>query len=252
ERHRRPWIAFGWSWYGVSLLPVIGLVQVGSQARADRYTYIPLIGIFVVLAWAAAEVVSRFRASRLAVGAAAAACALALGAAARVQNHYWKDEVALDTHAIAVTRANWVAWNNLGKYYMDSDLPQAAACFRRAVGYKDDYDVAWYNLGVVLGGMRRDAEAIASYRRSLKLDPSNVDGWVNLSFEYEETGNPAAAVAAVREALRLRPEDPRALQSLAIALFAVGDRAGALAALQQLRGLNPQAAQQLAARLGLR
>jgi Tfp pilus assembly protein PilF len=251
QAKRRPWLTFGWAWYVVTLLPVIGLIQVGSQARADRYTYIPLVGIFVAIAWGAGELVSRFRVPRLVVGLAGAACLVPLAAAANRQSGYWKDEVALDTHAIAVTRANWVAWNNLGKYYMDSDLPRSAACFRRAIGYKDDYDVAWYNLAVVLGGLGRDAEAIASYRRALELDPANVDGWANLAFEYEVVGNPAVAENAAREALRLRPDDPRALASLAIALQVRGDRDGARRALERLRALDPKTAQQLAKRLGI-
>jgi Tfp pilus assembly protein PilF len=247
----RPWLAFGWTWYVVSLLPVIGLVQVGSQARADRYTYIPLIGIFAVIAWGAAGLASRLRVPRLLLGVGAIACVASLAAAARVQNGYWTAEVSLDTHAIDVTRANWVAWNNLGKHYMDTDLPRAATCFRRAIGYKENYDVAWYNLGVVLGGLRRDAEAIASYRRSLDLDPTNADGWRNLSFEYVEVGNFDAAVAAAGEALRIRPEDSAALQSLVISHWGRGDREGGRAAFQRLKAVDPAAASSLAARVGL-
>ena len=252
ERARRPWVAFGWAWYVVSLAPVIGLIQVGSQARADRYTYIPLVGIFVAVAWTAGEIVSRLRLHRAAPVAAAAAGLAALALVARAQNGYWKDEVSLDTRAIAVTRANWAAWNNLGKHYLGTDLPRSASCFRRAIGYKADYDVAWFNLGVAQGGMGQDAEAIASYRRSLDLDPANADGWANLSFEYLAVGNHAAAGAAADEALRRRPGDPRALASVAFSKSALGDRAGAMRAIDRLRTIDLVLARKISADLGFR
>ncbi|HET7452344.1 MAG TPA: tetratricopeptide repeat protein [Thermoanaerobaculia bacterium] len=252
ERSRRPWLAFGWAWYLVSLAPVIGLIQVGSQARADRYTYVSLVGVFVAIAWTAAELVRRFRVPRAVVATAAAATLGALALAARVQNGYWTDEVSLDAHAIAVTHANWVAWNNLGKHWMDTDLPRAAGCFRRAIGYKEDYDVAWFNLGVVQGGLGQDAGAIASYRRSLDLDPANVDGWANLSFEYLTVGNRPAAAAAAEQARRLRPDDPSALAALALSRAALGDRAGAERPLDRLRAVDPGLARRVAASLPAR
>jgi hypothetical protein len=252
SRSRRPWLAFGWAWFVVSLLPVIGIVQVGSQARADRYTYVPLVGIFVGIVWGAGELVSRFRIPRPVVGAGAAAVLGALSVAAHAQNGWWKDEAALDTHAIAVTRANWVAWNNLGKHYLGADLPRAEECFRRALGYKSDYDVAWFNLGVALGGLGRDAEAIASYRRALELQPDDPDAWANLSFEYQAVGNLAEAVAAAEEGLRRRPDHARALASLALSRARLGDREKALGLLHRLRGVDPVSAQRVAQALDAR
>jgi len=249
ERSRRPWLAFGWGWYVVALAPVIGLVQVGSQARADRYTYVPLIGVFVALVWAAGEIVSQFRLRRAVPLAASAACLASLAVLAHSQNGYWKDEVSLDTHAINATHANWVAWNNLGKHYLDTDLSRAAACFRRAIGYKEDYDVAWYNLGVVLGRLGRPGEAIASYRRSLDLDSKNADAWVNLSVEYQQAGNYLAGLKAAETALRLRPGDPAGLESVVVCDWVLGDRAGANAAWARLNAIDRAAASRVAEEL---
>jgi len=242
---RRPWLAMGWTWYLVSLLPVIGLVQVGSQARADRYTYLPLIGIFVALAWGAGEASDRLRLPRPAIAAAAAACLVPLAAAARVQSGYWRDGKTLYAHAIAVTPSNWLAWNNLGMQWLDTDPGRAAECFRRAVGAKADYEVGWYNLGVALGRRGLGREAIDGYRRSLALDPRNADGWVNLSLEYLAAGRSGEAAASAERALDVRPEDEKALQVLVLSALQRGDPMAARLWRRRLSVVNPLAAKAL-------
>ena len=124
-RRERPWLLFGWAWYLIALGPVVGFVQVGSQARADRYAYIPLIGIFVAIVW---ETASRLAVARIpaAIGAAGASVIVAaLAAAAFLQTATWRNGETLDTHALTVTRSNWLASNNLGNFGFRGEGPSA-------------------------------------------------------------------------------------------------------------------------------
>ena len=132
-RRRAPYLLMGWGWFVVTLVPVIGLVQVGDQAHADRYMYIPMVGLLVMLIWGAAEILEKLRAKTLAISLAAAAC-LASAALSWVQVGYWRNSETLFRHALAVTNDNKVANNNLGSYLMDSGrVSEALPYFETAV-----------------------------------------------------------------------------------------------------------------------
>ena len=132
-RRRAPYLLMGWGWFVVTLVPVIGLVQVGDQAHADRYMYIPMVGLLVMLIWGAAEILEKLRAKTLAIPLAAAAC-LASAVVSWVQVGYWRNSETLFRHALAVTNDNKVANNNLGNYLMDSGrLSEALPYFETAV-----------------------------------------------------------------------------------------------------------------------
>ena len=118
-RRRAPYLLMGWGWFVVTLVPVIGLVQVGDQAHADRYMYIPMVGLLVMLIWGAAEILEKLRAKSLAIPLAAAAC-LASAVVSWVQVGYWRNSETLFRHTLAVTRDNKIANNNLGNYLMAS------------------------------------------------------------------------------------------------------------------------------------
>jgi protein O-mannosyl-transferase len=244
----QPYLAVGWLWFLGMLVPVIGLVQIGSQALADRYTYLPLLGIFAAVCWGARDLLRRCRVSPRAAAAAASAAVLALAVPARLQAAVWRDGATLYTHAIRVTDRNWLAWNNLGMQELASP-EEAARCFREAVSIKPDYADAWYNLGVALGSEGRHAEAASSYRVALGLEPGNADGWVNLANEDRALGNPASAAAEGETALRFRPGDPLALSGLVLSDLARGDVRRAREDLARLRAADPEAASALEARL---
>jgi hypothetical protein len=142
----RPWLPVGWLWYLGTLVPTLGLVQVGLQARADRYTYLPLTGIFVMVAWSAAELLGGRR--RLRRGAAAAGCAalIVLAAASRHQAGLWRDTLTLFEHAAAVTGPNWMAENNIGAAWGNrGDHERALAHFARALEIRPNYPEAMNN-----------------------------------------------------------------------------------------------------------
>ncbi len=252
-RRHRPWLLFGWSWYLIALGPVIGLVQVGSQARADRYTYVPMIGVFVAAVW---EGASRLRARRIpvAVGATAGVLILAaLGARAFVQAGTWRNGETLYTHALRVTRNNWLASNNLGNFWLSRQQPERAlAAFREAARMKPDYEEAYYNEGVAFMTLSRPADAVAAYRESLRLSPSNTDAWVNLGFALLSLRRVPEGLQAYEKALSQRPDDPMALHGAAVARAVLGDSVTAAQYLARLRRVDSARAAELERSLGMR
>jgi len=192
-RRRRPYLLFGWAWYLVTLAPVAGIVQVGWQARADRYTYIPLIGIFLGVVWAVSD---RFADRPALLGSLASAALVTLGIGAFVQAGYWRDSETLFRRAIAVTDNNSVAHNNLGTALLRRGLlPQAEEQFAEAVRIDPSFADAHSNLGVALGRQGEIDEAILEFRRALDLDPDHADARRNLgraeAIQRRRQANPA-------------------------------------------------------------
>ncbi|HWR98884.1 MAG TPA: tetratricopeptide repeat protein [Candidatus Methanoperedens sp.] len=170
---RRGWALVGWLWFLVSLVPVIGLVQVGVQARADRYTYLPLTGIFLVCAWALRELVRRWSRLRPPVAAACVAALVALAARTWIQAGYWRSDTELFGRAVAVRPDNWIAINNLGNALLRAGrMQEGQAAISRA--YKLNpylrFDLL-IRTGDVYAGEGRLEEALATYRKAQELIP---------------------------------------------------------------------------------
>jgi tetratricopeptide (TPR) repeat protein len=251
-RRSRPWLLFGWAWYLISLVPVIGLVQVGSQTRADRYTYVPMIGIFIALVWElACRVRGRDIARRVASAAGGVAVA-ALGIVAFLQVRTWRDDEALYTRALRVTRDNWLASNNLGNVWLSRGEPaRALTVFQDAVRMKPDYEQARYNEGLALEALERPEEAVGAFRESVRLDPGNVDGWTHLGIGYLVLQRAPEGLEACERALVLRPDDALALHGATIACAAMGKDARALEFLARLARADPAKAAEVRRRLGV-
>ena len=178
ERRSRPYLLLGWAWYLMTLAPVVGIVQVGWQARADRYTYIPLIGIFLGVVWALSD---RFADRPALLSGMASAALVVLGVGAFVQAGYWRDSETLFQHALAVTENNAVAHNNLGTALLRRGLPsQAEEHFAEAVRIDPSFADAHSNLGVALGRQGDIDEAILEFQRALDLEPDHPDARRNL------------------------------------------------------------------------
>ena len=200
---RRPYLAVGWFWYLGTLVPVIGLVQVGLQARADRYMYIPMIGLLLMLAWSAAELQPKWWLA-LAAGAACVACI----SIARVQTDYWQNSETLFDRAIDVTKDNYVAEYNLGNYLMNSRRgSEAIPHFEAALRVKPDYPEAESNLGMVLGNIPgRMPEAIPHFEAAVRLKPDLLPAQYNLAVALEQTpGRKSEALAHYEVIQRLQP-----------------------------------------------
>jgi tetratricopeptide (TPR) repeat protein len=252
SRRKHPWLLFGWAWYLISLAPVAGVVQAGSQARADRYAYVPLVGIFVAIVWEiASRVPGRISARQVAVAVASVVLA-AFAVVAFVQVGTWRNGASLYTHALRVTRSNWLASNNLGNFWLGRGQPSRALdFFRQAARMKPDYEEAYYNQGVALMALSRPGEAVEAYRENLRLDSSNTDGWVNLGFALLTLRRVSEGLEAYEKALSQRPDDPLALHGAAVARATLGDSRGALQYLGRLQRVDPAQASELRRDLGM-
>ena len=274
---RRPYLLVGWLWFLGTLVPVIGLVQVGGQSRADRYGYVPLIGLFIMGTWAAADAFPGWAPRRRALGAAGGVVLAACAAATWHQLGYWRDGQALFRHALAVTENNWVAHANLSatlsrtepeearreydamlrilasfaetyvKKGVDLErspghLPEAIKDFRTAVEILPILAGPHNNLGSALartpGGL---AEATAEFRAATRLEPGFVSAHYNLATVLARTpGGQDEAIEEFRTAIRLAPGDAAAHYSLGRILARIpGHRDEAIAEFAAVLSIRP-------------
>lgn len=231
---RHPYLVTGWLWYLVTLVPVIGFFPIGRQVIADRYTYLPLIGLFIMLAFGVDEVAQRRRVPRSALHAAAAAMLLLCAAWSRVQVGYWHDGVTLFRHALSVTTDNAVAENNLGAALRAiGQRAEARAHFAAAVRINPAYPEAHNNLGVELAEEGQLAAAEEHFREAVRLRPSYAAARVSLGIARLRRGDAAGAREQFALAAEEEPQNATARAGLAQALEMAGQRAEALAAYEQ-------------------
>jgi Flp pilus assembly protein TadD len=236
-RRRFPYLLIGWLWYLVTLLPVIGLVQVGGQARADRYTYVPLTGAFIAVAWASADG-AWFRGRRTMVLPWLAVPILI--ALTRVQVGYWRDSESLFRRALAVTRDNAMAHWSLGSALADAGrLGEAIEQYREALGIEPGFPMALHSLGVALAAQGRNAEAVLHYQKALALRPDYTAAHRSLGHALDELDRTTEALPHYEEAVRLEPERPETRNDLAQALIRLGRPREALAQLVRAIELHP-------------
>ena len=216
RRRSAPYLMVGWFWFLGMLAPVVGLVQIGAQSHADRYTYLPWIGIVIALVFGIAEWLrSRPGLRAPAVGAAAAAL-VALGFLSSRQIRTWHDSQDLALRALAVTENNWVAHNNLGMVEMESgDLTRAEGSFRAALAILPQMREARFNLATALEKQGRMTEAEAEYRTLLGYHRRDPLGLRRLAALKERTGDRAGAIASLQEASEAAPDDPATWLALA-------------------------------------
>src|SRR5439155_26311084 len=204
QRRARPYLAVGWFWFVGTLVPVIGLVQVGSQAMADRYMYSPMIGLLVMLAWGAAEAAALWatKPRGLIVGAGAAVVACVWLSSLQVR--FLQSSRPLFEHALAVASTSTVAHNNLGDALLkEGKTNEALAHYTAALEIAPDDFWGYDNFGNVLLSQGRTEEAIAKYRKGLELNPKNPELNHNLGLSLAKQGKLTEAVGYYKEALRL-------------------------------------------------
>jgi tetratricopeptide (TPR) repeat protein len=208
--HSAPYLLTGWLWYLVSLVPVIGLVQVGLQARADRYTYLPQIGLSIALAWGAAQLFSGSRAGRRALAAAGSSTVAALAAAAFLQVGHWQDTTHLYTRALAVTQDNFVAHRGLADEQLKRGLLE---------------------------------EALHNYRAAAQIRPNWAEAELGIADVWLEQGEISRPLAVYRRWAERKPQDPRPVGSMGLALLRAGRFDEAQAPLERALALDPYAAE---------
>ena len=239
-RRQYPYLPWGWLWFLGTLLPVIGIVQVGVQSHADRYAYIPSIGILVAATWLAGSFVGAARWRHAVAALAAAAAVLLLGIAARDQVSTWRTSESLWRHALAVTDGNWQAWTGLGDALSeDGGVEESAEAHRRSLRIRPQNPVAWNGLGVSAGQMGKVDEAIEHFREAIRLDSGYADAWYNLGTAHGLRGEHALAEACLARAAAIRPDDARLWANLAVARSALGDQPGVAEAMRSLERIDP-------------
>jgi tetratricopeptide (TPR) repeat protein len=238
RERRQPYLAVGWLWYLGMLVPVIGLVQVGIQSYADRYTYLPVIGLLVALVWFAGDLVSGPR-TRAATAVAVLLVLAALSTATARQVAVWKDTRTLFAHAVAVTRDNPAALERLGETLLaEGQIGPAIERFQQSLQLSPRFPDAHNNLGSALGMTGRNEEAVVHFRAAL-LGRKTADIHHNLAFTLAKLGRTEEAIGEYQAALQLEPGRRLTLILLAQALASRGRLSEAGATLRQAVALDP-------------
>lgn len=240
QRRKRPWLAVGWLWFVGTLVPVVGIVQVGLQSMADRYTYIPILGLQLALVWTLAAIApARPGDSRwLTIGATVmlASCAVQTWRQVGV----WKNSFTLFDHAIAATEKNYLAHDNRGLFLFKAGrIEEALADYRRSLAINPSYLNAHNNLGYALSQLGRPAEAIPEYRAALKTNSNHLEVRNNLANALSDVGQLAEAMEHYEFVLARRPDHVNALNGSAVVLAMQNRLADARARLEKSLQLDP-------------
>lgn len=239
-RRKRPYLLVGWLWYLGMLVPVIGLVQVGSQAHADRYTYLPQIGLCLALVWAVTGFTALWpnRRATLTIGSAVILGTLAM--LARQQTRHWHDSESLWTHTLACTSSNAVAESNLANaLFKLGRADEAIGHFQAALEIKPDYGDAHNGLGFVLLEKGRFEEAIGHFQSALQVTPVSAAANNNLGMAYLQLGRAPEAIPHLELALKSSPNSSETHNNLGFALLQTGHVEAALAHYQRALDINP-------------
>ena len=225
---KAPYFAVGWFWYLGTLVPVIGIVQVGAQAMADRYAYVPLIGIFIILAWGISDLLEKWDLRKKALPIAAGVVIPVLMVAAWVQAGHWKNTITIFKHAVSVTENQYpsfsTAHNNLGyAFELKGDIGAAITHYKTAIKINPGENRGYNNIGKILSGISRFEEAkiyykaaIAHYKTAIKINPNDASAYTNLGYFFEKIGDIDAAITHYKTAIKTNPnpEDVRAYINL--------------------------------------
>jgi len=239
-RNRYPYLLVGWLWFLGTLVPVIGLVQVGSAAMADRYAYFPSIGIFLAVAFGIRDASAKFRVPKQAISAGAGLIAVIFLALTHLQLNYWRDDISLFSHALAVTADNDIMRLNLGVAYEKAgNKPDAMTDYRDALQINPDNVMAHINLANLLSEAGQTAEAMAEYQTALRLQPDSSDAHNNLGALYAELGQFDQAKQQYDRAMQLNPADWHTPYLMGKVLLKQGRDAEAVPYLQHACDLAP-------------
>ncbi len=237
---RAPFFFVGWSWYLGTLVPVIGLVQVGYQSHADRYAYLPLIGVYLVVTWSVLRLLESRPSLRPLVRGAAVVSILALAGVAWRQVGFWRSSETLFQRAVAMDAENYVAHYHLGRARVDAGkLHEAVAPYQRALEIYPSYAQGYSALGYVLSELGNLDEAERMLNRALALVPDHVEALSNLGLVFARRGDMAAAKLRFERALELSPNLAQAHNNLGSVLARQKDWAGAERAFLRATELRP-------------
>jgi tetratricopeptide (TPR) repeat protein len=243
-RRHKPYVLTGWFWFLITLVPVIGIVQVGLQSMADRYTYIPFIGLFIILAWGGWDALNRLRIPRFVQALAASIALLLCAGLTRAQLRYWNDSVALFQHAVNLTVGDGAAAANLGYALAEQGQHEKAIGYYKAVlrSHPRGDATVWNNFGASLAATGKLEEAIDAFQNALKLDPSMGDAHENIGLALVRSEKQQESLIHFRDAARLKPENARIHNIYAVMLGEAGRTDEAMQEFQTALRLAPSSA----------
>jgi tetratricopeptide (TPR) repeat protein len=250
-RRKQPWFLIGWLWYLGMLVPAIGLIQSGMRAQADRYTYLPQIGLYILLTWMVVELTALWRSRRWVCGGGAMVVLAVLITCARTQTAYWRDSETLWTHALSCTTNNTIAHNNLGDaFYQQGRMNEAIAQFQKTLAIDPNNPEANYDLGNAFFQQGRMDEAIAQFQKTLAINSSDMDVHYNYADVHNNLGNVFLrqgrmdeAVAQFQTALAINPKDANTHYNLGNAFRQQGGVNEAIAEFEKALAIKPQFAE---------
>ena len=220
---RHPYLAVGWLWYLGTLVPVIGLVQVGMQAMADRYTYVPLIGLLIICVWGVFDLVKGWRHGKVFLALSAGLLLLALTTCTWLQVRHWKNSATLFQHALTMNAEHYVAHNNLGAALIEQGkIEEGISHYTKALEINPNYWLAHSNLGGYLVGQGKVEDAMHHCSEAVRLNPNSSEAHNNLGLALALQGRFEEATTHYSEALRLKPEYSHAHRNLGLALERLG------------------------------
>lgn len=235
-----PYIALGWPWYLGSLVPVIGLVQVGGQAMADRYTYVPVIGLFIIIAWGTPELLERWRYKNTVIAIIGTSVLSIFAATTLIQVRYWKDNITLYRHGLQVTTKNYEFHNNLG-YVLEKqgNVTGAIRHYFEAVRINPGFALAHNNLGNAIRKQGNITEAIRHLSEAVRITPCSAMAHINLGYALESQGRLTEAIGHFSEALRLNPISVETYNILGLTLIRQGRIDEAIKRFNEALKVNP-------------
>jgi Flp pilus assembly protein TadD len=239
-KKKHPYLIAGWLWYLGTLIPVIGLIQIGSQAMADRYTYLPLIGLFIMVAWGIPDLLEKWRYRKTVLAVSVITLLSIFMVCTWSQVRHWRNSITLFEHAIEVTSDNHIAHSNLGVALVrEGRVSDAMAHYYEALRIVPDDTGNLNNLGIALMDQGKMDEALDRFRQLLRVSPDFAKAHNNLGLFLTRQGKTGDAVRHLQEAIRLRPDYAKAHNNLGIALTRQGRTGDAICHLQEAIRLRP-------------
>ncbi|MEI7939273.1 MAG: tetratricopeptide repeat protein [Verrucomicrobiota bacterium] len=240
QRQRYPYLLVGWFWYCGTLVPMSQIIQTGNHAMADRWAYIPSLGVLILAVWGAYELTQGWRYRVLARSVAVGAVIVACLPLTRHQLGYWRNSETLLWHALEVTENNYLAHRNLGfAFYMKGQMDEALSQFQKAVFLEPDAPEAYDHLGITFNNKGQLVEAIRQFQEALRLDPSYADAHYNLGVAFYLQGRTDEAIRQFQEAIRLKPDHAEAHHNLGVTLGLKGQTDQAIRQFREALRLKP-------------
>lgn len=239
--NRRPYIIIGWLWFLIALLPVIGIVQVGGQSMADRYAYLPGIGIYIIIAWILKDIQKKSKKYARYFCGGLSIWITILMTSTWIQVGFWKDSLTLFQHALQITDNNYVTHYNVGvMLYNNGKIEDARRHYSEAIRINPNYAKAHNNLGAILAETGRHEAAMGHYAKAIRLRPAFVDAYANMGASLAQQGKNKRAIEYFQRALEVNPESAAIYSNLAVAYYNSGNTNKAIESLKRAIQIEPQ------------